>query len=259
MPYIDTHCHLDFEAFDTDRPGLMQRCREKGVTHFILPGVTQNQWRKLLLLGQQHKEIAVAPGLHPCFIQSHHPSHLEELQTLLASDRDKIIGVGEIGLDYFIKALDRQRQISFFEEQVRLAKEYSLPLLLHVRKAHDEVLHVIRRLKFEIGGIVHCYSGSLQQAQKYLENGFKIGIGGVITYQNANRLQKIVKTLPLSAFVFETDAPDVPLAGRQNQTSSPENLPQICQAFSQHRDEPEDQVAAQLYRNTLELFPQLEV
>ncbi len=237
----------------------MQHCREKGLTHFILPGVTQIQWPKLQTFADQYPEIAIAPGLHPCFIQEHRPSHLKELHTRLAADSDHIVGIGEIGLDYFIKSPDRKSQMKFFEEQVALAQEFSLPLLLHVRKAHDEVLQVIRRLKFGFGGVVHCYSGSLQQAEKYFAQGFKLGIGGVITYPNANRLQKIARRLPLTAFVFETDAPDIPLAGCQNQINTPENIPEICRAFSRYRDESEEQVAEQLYRNSLELFPQLEV
>ena len=258
MPYIDTHCHLDFDVFDSDRPGLMQRCREKGVTHFVLPGVTQARWHKLLACADRYPEIVIAPGLHPCFIQEHRSSHLKELHTLLSSDNGNIIGVGEIGLDYLVKTLDRHSQMNFFEEQVALAQEFSLPLLLHVRKAHDEVLQVIRRLKFTGGGVVHCYSGSLQQAERYVAQRFKLGIGGVITYPNAHRLQKIVQKLPLAAFVFETDAPDIPLAGSQNHINSPENIPEICRSFSQNRDESNVRVEEQLYRNTLELFPQLE-
>ena len=236
----------------------MQRCREKGVMHFVLPGVTRNRWQKLLVCAEQSENTVAAPGLHPCFIQEHQSSFLKELQVLLESGREEIVAVGEVGLDYYIKAPARDRQLLFFEEQVKLAQTFSMPLLLHVRKAHDEVLQVLRRLKYNRGGIVHCYSGSLQQSLRYLESGFKIGIGGVITYDNAHRLHKIARSLPLSAFVLETDSPDIPPVGCQDQLNTPENLPEICRIFSRYRDEPEDQVAAQLYRNTLELFPQLE-
>ncbi len=258
MPFIDTHCHLDFDVFDHDRASLVQRCRDKELTQFILPGVTKRGWQKLISLGDEFTEIYTAPGLHPCFMAEHQHSHLEDLQALFDHENKNIVAIGEVGLDYFVKPVDRQRQVLFFEEQVKVAAGRDLPLLLHVRKAHDEVLQVIRRLNFKCGGIVHCYSGSLQQGQRYVDNGFKLGIGGVITYENAHRLQNIVRSLPLSAFVLETDAPDIPPAGFQDQINTPENLPEICRAFSQFREESYEKIVDTLYQNTLELFPQLE-
>ena len=257
LPYIDTHCHLDFEPFASELEELIRRCHGEKVTGFILPGVTCERWDHLLDLGLQFKEMAVAPGLHPCFVEHHQDSHLKELHSLLEHHRKDITAVGEVGLDFYIKSPDRQRQMVFFEAQVVMADKFVLPLLLHVRKAHDEVLQTIRRLKFTRGGIVHCYSGSLQQAERYLELGFKLGIGGVITYGNAHRLQKIVRSLPLSAFVLETDAPDIPPAGSLSPINTPENLPEICRALSRYRDEPSEEVVNRLYSNTLELFPQL--
>lgn len=258
MPLIDTHCHLDFEAFDEDRASLLQRCREKALKRYILPGVIQAGWQKLVSLGNTYQEIYIAPGLHPCFPDDHRPSHLEDLQAMIKSENTNILAIGEVGLDRFIKPADPRQQAFYFEEQVKIAVDYDLPLLLHVRKAHDEVQQVIRRRNFQCGGIVHCYSGSLQQAQRYMDMGFKLGIGGVITYDNAHRLQKIVCSLPLSAFVLETDAPDIPPASCRDQINTPENLPEICRAFSSHREEPFETIIDKLYRNTLDLFPRLE-
>ena len=258
MPLIDTHCHLDFDAFEADRTSLVSRCGEKGITRFVIPGVTQERWERLLVLGDEFPEIYIAPGLHPCFTSFHRSSHLEQLKLMIEAGNDKILAIGEVGLDYFDKEADHQWQIFLFEQQVKLATASQLPLLLHVRKAHDEVLKTVRNADFSHGGIVHCYSGSLQQAEKYVENGFKLGIGGVITYENSHRLQKIVSTLPLSSFVLETDAPDIPPASLQGRINTPETLPEICLAFARYREETFDVVVDGLYRNTLELFPQLE-
>ncbi len=257
MPLIDTHCHLDFDVFDAGRTSLVRRCRKKGLTGFIVPGVAQSGWHKLMAIGGEFDDVHIAPGLHPCFTDEHQLSHLDDLRTMLKTPHHKIIAIGEIGLDYFIASADREQQQEFFRQQVKIAAEFRLPLLLHIRKAHDQVLQVIRRKKFSFGGIVHCYSGSLQQAGYYLDAGFKLGIGGVITYDNAHRLQTIARSLPLSAFVLETDAPDIPLAGLQGQVNTPETLPDVCRAFSKYRDESQETVMEALYRNTLDLFPQL--
>lgn len=258
MRLIDTHSHLDFGVFEEELASLAERSRKKGLSGFVVPGVVQAGWQRILDICREFSDFYAAPGLHPCFTAEHRPADLEKLREILEDGEEKIIAIGEIGLDYFIKSADRQQQMTYFKEQIRIARTARLPLLLHVRKAHDEVLQVIRRLNFNHGGIVHCYSGSLQQAERYIDRGFKLGIGGVITYTNANRLQSIAQSLPLTAFVLETDAPDIPLEGRQGELNTPENLPEICNAFSQHRSEPLEQVADTLLQNTLDLFPQLE-
>ena len=258
LPFIDTHCHLDFDVFDSCRESLVQDCLKDGLTHLVLPGVTQAGWKKLLDVGQAISGASIAPGLHPCFISQHLESHLEELRSLISTHRQLVVAVGEVGLDFFIDSPDLQKQRLFFEQQIVVADSFDLPLLLHVRKAHDEVRQTIRRLKFTGGGIVHCYSGSLMQAEQYLALGFKIGIGGVITFHNAHRLQKIAATLPLSAFVLETDAPDIPPEGWSGEFNTPKSLPEIVQAFCSHRSESPEQIAKVLYENSVALFPQLE-
>lgn len=258
MPYIDTHCHLDFELFDADRRAILARCRELDVRRFILPGVLRDGWSRLVEVGSRFPETAIAPGLHPCFVEQHRPQHLDELRTLIEAQREMTVALGEIGLDYFDRDADRKTQMGYFEEQIAIAEAAALPVMLHVRKAHDDVLQRLRNSNVRQGGIVHCYSGSLQQAEKYLELGFRLGIGGVITYDNARRLQSIVRSLPLDAFVLETDAPDIPPASRRGEPHTPESIPEIGDAFSRYRDEDPEVVVAALYRNTVSLFPGLE-
>jgi len=256
---IDTHCHLDIELFDFDRERLVDRCREKGVNGFVLPGVTQAGWTRLQRIGDGFDRFYLAPGLHPCFTDQHEERHLVELEAMIHNSPGKVVGIGEVGLDFFEKEPDRAQQYTFFEAQVEMAAENRLPLLLHVRKAHDEALKVLRRSGHRCGGIVHCYSGSLHQAERYLDAGFKLGIGGVITYDNAHRLRNIASSLPLTAFVLETDAPDIPPAGLRGGRNTPENLPLIFDSFCRVRGEPREVIEQALYRNTMVLFPGMEV
>lgn len=259
MSLIDTHCHLDLKVFDSDREALVGRCREQGLSGFILPGVSQAGWDRLLTVGSGLDMCYVAPGLHPCFTEVHETWHLDELRSLMENRSDDIVAIGEVGLDFLDKSADRERQHYYFRGQVDIAAGHALPLILHVRKAHDEVLKVVRGSDHRSGGIVHCYSGSLQQAERYVKIGFKLGIGGVITYSNARRLQNIVRSLPLASFVLETDAPDIPPAGFQGDINTPENLPTIFESFCRFREEPRDAVEQALYHNTVTLFPRLEV
>jgi len=254
---IDTHCHLDHILFDDDRKQVVQQCKLSGVPRIVLPGVELTGWHKQWELSQEYPSLFIAPGLHPCFMASHDENHLDQLVEFLVKNPDKVVGVGETGLDFSLENRDEKQQEIFFIRQIEIAKTQNLPLILHVRKAHDRVFKLLKEQKFSEGGIVHCYSGSLQQAENYLKLGFKLGIGGVITNPRAFRLQKIAKNLPLSAFVLETDAPDIPLANRRGERNSPEYLPEILNGFGNGRKESLREVKEQLYQNSITLFPKL--
>jgi TatD DNase family protein len=258
LDLIDTHCHLDLSVFDADRPAVIDRSRLRGVTRWIVPGVTRQQWDRLLNVCAQNQGAYPAPGLHPLYTEMHRESDLTALADLLTAKREEIVAIGEIGLDFQTGNDDEKRQRWYFEAQLDLAEACGLPLILHVRRAHDQVHQLLRRHRFRRGGVVHCYSGSLQQAWRYLECGFLLGIGGVITWERSRRLQQIVRELPLSAFVVETDAPDIPVFGRPPGRNSPEYLPDILTAFAGHRHEPVDQLSVDLHTNTLAVFPRLQ-
>ena len=222
---FDTHCHLDFPEFDADREHVLQHCRQLGLEGVLVPGVSAASWSRLLALTDQHADLFPALGLHPMFIDEHRDEHLLELEKLLQADR--AVALGEIGLDFFLPQLDRLRQQHFFQAQLQLAVRYQLPVILHVRKAHDQVLSLLRQHRLP-GGIVHAFSGSYQQAQQYIELGFMLGFGGAMTWPRATKLQSLAARLPLSSLVLETDAPDMRPFGIDSHRNSPEYLPQIA-------------------------------
>ena len=225
MYLIDSHCHLDFPCFDNDRDVILERCQQQGIKQIIVPGVSRQSWEKLLNLCQHTAMLHPALGLHPVFLSAHQTDvDIAALET--AIQQHSPIAVGEIGLDFFIADHDKAKQLALFSAQIELAETYQLPVILHVRKAHDEVLKVLRQHSLS-GGIVHAFNGSMQQANAYMKLGFVFGIGGALTYSRAHRLHRLFSTLPLEHIVLETDAPDMPLANQQETRNTPENLPQI--------------------------------
>jgi len=242
MELIDTHCHLDFPAISKDMDGVLERARNNGVTRFVVPGVSSENWYRVLKLCAEHDGLYPALGLHPCFLESDHADDLLRLEALLSS-KPEIIAVGEIGLDLFIPDADLEFQLAVLLPQLKLAKQFNKPVLLHVRKAHDQILQQLRRMKLPAAGIVHAFSGSKQQAQEYLKLGFKLGIGGSVTYERAKKLRSMVAELPLKSFVLETDSPDMPLHGFQGQTNYPERVALVLRAINELRPEEKSEIA----------------
>ncbi|WP_432471895.1 TatD family hydrolase [Amphritea sp. HPY] len=253
MELIDTHCHLDFPAISNDIDGVLERARNNGVTRFVVPGVSSENWSRVLELCAEHEELYPALGLHPCFLKADHGADLMRLEQLL-KHRPELIAVGEIGLDLFIPDADLQYQLEVLQPQLKLAKEYEKPALLHVRKAHDQMLQRLRRIKLPAGGIVHAFSGSEQQAKEYLKLGFKLGIGGGVTYERARKLRQLVTNLPLDSFVLETDSPDMPLSGFQGQTNYPERVSLVLKVISELRPETKLEIARNMLLNGRQLL-----
>jgi TatD DNase family protein len=232
MELIDTHCHLDVAEFAADRLEVLGRARRAGVTGQVIPAIHAVGWPLLMELCLEEAGLYPALGMHPIYLAQHRPEHLDELRALI--ERERPVAIGEIGLDYFVEALDRAGQQQLFEAQLKVARDYQLPVLLHVRKAHDQVLAALRRIRVP-GGIAHAFNGSAQQAQQYLDLGFKLGFGGTVTYDRALNIRRLAVELPLEAIVLETDAPDIPLASRRGERNSPEYLPEVAQAIAQLR------------------------
>ncbi len=233
MELIDTHCHLDVAEFDADRSDVLARTRASGVRRLVIPAVDAAHWGSLLALCRQEPGLYPALGLHPVYLEQHQREDVDALEAALAQHRP--VAVGEIGLDYFVAGLDRDRQQRLFEAQLAVARNADLPVLLHVRKSHDQVLATLRRLRVR-GGIAHAFNGSLQQAREYLELGFKLGFGGTLTYERSSRIRGLAKALPVEAIVLETDAPDIPVAAHRGERNSPEYLPDCLQALAEVRD-----------------------
>jgi len=237
---FDSHCHLDFEVFDGDRKAIIAACKAIGLMHILLPGITAATWPRLLSLAESDAMFVSALGLHPYFIPQHCIDHIPLLEQTLVEK--KVSAIGEIGLDYHLPDADRKQQKLYFIQQLAIAKNADLPVILHVRKAHDDVLQQLRQFKLG-GGIVHAFSGSEQQARQYIGLGFKLGFGGSVTYARATKLRHLVKILPLTSLVLETDAPDMPPAKYPQQRNSPVYLTEILNVIAVLRDESPRQIA----------------
>ena len=251
MELIDTHCHLDMADFDADRADVLAACRAAGISRIVIPAVTAAGWHNLLRLCREQDGLCAALGMHPVFVAQHQDADLAVLAQTLHTAQP--VAVGEIGLDFYLPDLDRDRQCQLFEAQLQIARDADLPVLLHVRKAHDEVLARLRRIKVK-GGIAHAFNGSLQQAGQYLELGFRLGFGGTLTYPRASHIRKLAATLPLHALVLETDAPDMVVAAHRGERNSPAYLTHVLDALAQLRQLPAAEVAAQTTRNACEVL-----
>lgn len=251
LPLIDSHCHLDFADFDTDREQIIGHCQQLGISHIIVPAVTCERWPQLIKICQQSPVLYYALGCHPMFMDKHPDDALKQLDT--AIQQFQPIAVGEIGLDFFLPGHPKKTQLVLFEAQLKLAEKFQLPVILHVRKAHDEVLKLLRKIPLK-GGIVHAFSGSMQQAQQYQALGFLLGTGGALTYPRAQRLQGLFSELPLSQIVLETDAPDMPFCGHQGERNSPEYIPLVAEKLAELRGDTMANIAARTSANVRRLF-----
>ena len=256
MELIDTHTHLDFPDFDEDRTQVLARSRAAGVSRAVVLGVYQANWQRVWTLVNQEPGLYAAFGLHPVYLEQHRADDVTQLaqQLSLYASSDKLCAVGEFGLDYFLPELDRPRQQALFEAQLKLAQEFELPSLLHVRRAHAATIASLKRIRPARGGIIHAFAGSYEEAREYLKLGFRLGLGGAATWPQATRLRSVLGKLPLDAIVLETDAPDMAPAMHAYTRNSPEYLPQICSALAEII-KVEPQVLAQAStHNACELF-----
>lgn len=267
MPLIDSHCHLDFDVFDSDRDAVMTRAAQAGITDIVIPGARADQWNKLIQLRNEqdakkdtNKEnigsihLHIALGLHPYFIESHQIEQLDQLEHRLIEN--KAIAVGECGLDFYDKNQQesvRKQQIAIFLQHLEIARKTNLPLIIHSRKANDTVLKYIRRYP-DLRGVIHSFSGSQQQAEQFIKHGFYLGFGGPVTYTRARKLRELVSNLPLEALLLETDAPDQPDSMHRGKRNEPGFLPIIAETFAILRQIPLEQIAEQTSSNAQRLF-----
>lgn len=248
---IDAHCHLDFTQFDHDRIEVFEAAKAMGVEHFIVPGTTRDRWQQVLSLDER-EDTSVCLGLHPYFIDQHQESDVDALDHQL-SKHPELVALGECGIDArYTDTLDAQWD--YFDAQLKLAKHYSLPVVVHCVHANDKVSKRLRELGLPRAGLIHAFSGSTEQATKFLDLGFKLGLGGAVTYERAKRLQRTVKALPDDAFVLETDSPDMPLNGYQGKRNEPCRVAEVCEVVASLRGQTTEQVAAQSSDTAATLF-----
>lgn len=235
MLLIDSHCHLDFPAFDHDREAVIVHSQALGVQKMIVMGVTRQQWPRLWNTVEHTAGLYAAFGLHPYFLAEHQDGDIQALAERLSryQEHPKLCAIGEIGLDFFLKDLDPMQQIRLFKQQIAVAAEYNLPVIIHSRRANAQVTAILKEAKLSRAGIIHAFSGSYEEALEYIKLGFLLGFGGAATWPRATRLQAVLKRLPIEHIALETDSPDMPPAWLAGQRNSPEQLPHICQQLAQ--------------------------
>ena len=252
MKLIDSHCHLDAEILRPRIGKIITDAKEVGVTHFILPGVIASSWQEQLQLASRHSGVHCAAGLHPLYIEQHRNRDLADLEELCR--RKLLVAIGEIGLDFYHGKEQEGAQQQLFEEQLKIAGRAGLSIILHVRKAHDQVLATLRRKQFSGGGCVHAFNGSLQQAEQYIGLGFAIGIGGAVTYERAKKIRAVAAQLPEESIVLETDSPDMLIAGKDNGPNLPQYLVNILHVLAKLRQTEPERLGEITRQNTRRMF-----
>lgn len=248
---MDTHCHLDVDAFDDDRDSVLARARANGVVAQIVPAIHAAGWGPLMALCRSQPDLFPALGLHPVYIDRHKDADLSALERQIAESRP--VAVGEIGLDFRSADKDPSAQRRLFEAQLAIAREAGLPVVVHVIKAHDEAIGLIRKSGV-CGGTIHAFNGSLQQGLIYRDLGFLLGFGGMLTFERSSKLRRLARELPLDAIALETDAPDLTVASHQGQRNSPEYLPEVVAAMAGVRDQSPVEIALGTTENARRLF-----
>jgi TatD DNase family protein len=248
---VDSHSHIDVAEFDGDRAQALARARDAGVHRQIVPAIAAAGFAKLKTVCAQERGLFPAYGLHPMYLAQHRPEHLDELRAWI--ERERPVAVGECGLDFFVEGLDAETQRLYFRRQLELAREFALPVVVHARRALDEVIATFRHVGNR-SGVVHSFSGSLEQAQQLWKLGFCIGLGGPITYERARRLRAIVASMPIEFLLLETDSPDQPLHGHQGGRNEPALLSEVCACVAALRDTTVAEVAIATARNAERLF-----
>jgi len=248
---VDSHCHLDASEFDPDRATVIERARAAGVQAQVVPAVTAASWPKLREVCQQAPGLYPAYGLHPMFLAEHRPGHLDQLRDWI--ERERPCAIGECGLDFFVDGLDAQAQQDYFIGQLKLARDFDLPVIVHARRAVDAVIAAIRRIG-GLRGVVHSFPGSPEQAAQLAKLGFLLGLGGPLTYERAQRLQRLVRDMPLQQLLLETDAPDQPDAGIRGERNEPARLSVIARHVAALRGTDVETVARATSENARRLF-----
>jgi TatD DNase family protein len=254
---IDTHSHLDAGEFDQDRDAAYDRARAAGVAMQIVPAVTRANFDDVAATCRRYPGCLPAWGLHPIYVPIHQDDHLAALRAQIESWRP--VAVGEIGLDLFMPELDFATQEHFYAEQLKIARDYDLPVLLHCRRANDQILKHLRRIRVK-GGIAHAFNGSDQQAEAFIKLGFKLGFGGAFTWERASNLRRLARELPLDAIVLETDSPDIPPEWVGKGRNEPAELARITRVLAELRGVSEVEIAVQATANSLAVLqlPPLE-
>ncbi|OYO29357.1 TatD family hydrolase [Janthinobacterium sp. PC23-8] len=260
--WIDTHCHLDAHQFGAEALPVAQRASDQGVGMIVIPAVERANFAIVRELAHAAPNGCYGLGIHPIYVPRATDDDLLALrEAVAAAMKDpRFVAIGEIGLDFFIPMLSepamRSKQEHFLREQLKIARDFDLPVLAHVRRSQDIVLKHARQIRPN-GGIAHAFNGSFQQAQGYIDLGFKLGFGGAMTFTRALQIRRMATDLPLAAIVLETDAPDISPSWIHPGRNSPEQLPRIGAVLAELRGVALAEVAAQTSANARAVMPRL--
>jgi len=286
MQFTDSHCHLDFIEFQHERPQLLNECLQNNINRIIVPSVNPEHWQRVLSLPAQahHSKVKISCclGIHPWFLilqdnlannKSANKNsaknidltfYQQQLNQVVVKHSNEIVAIGECGIDVFKAKKNTENeqalndnltlQQAFFEMQLQIAKDNNLPVIIHHCQSHQLILPLLKKIKLNRAGVIHAFSGSYQQAKAYVDLGFKLGIGGTITYARSKKTINAVKRLPLSSLLLETDAPAMPPFGQQGLINTPLNILTVFNALSTIRDEPAAIIAEQIESNIEALF-----
>jgi len=261
--WIDTHCHLDAPEFADSLDAVIQRAADNSVKAILLPAVKVADCLHVKEMAHQYSHqipgLVYTLGIHPLYTNQAQEGDIETLEKHVIDSLDdpRFAGIGEIGLDYFVEDLDPHKQEFFFNAQLDLAQKYQLPVILHVRRSQDAILKALRRRNIP-SGIAHAFNGSFQQAEQFIELGFKLGFGGAATYERALQIRRLLKELPLDSIVTETDAPDIPPAWLREEGiafNEPAFLPRIAKEHASARGLNEAEFALAVWNNAMQVLP----
>ncbi len=261
--WIDTHCHLDAAEFNGANAAIAQRAAQKKISLIVIPAVDRANFQAVQNLSHSEPNCCYALGIHPLCVPAATEDDLACLRQAVqqAMDDAHFVAIGEIGLDFFVPELKeaamRDKQEHFYVEQLKLAKEFGLPVLLHVRRSQDQILKQLRRFSPFPGGIAHAFNGSFQQAEQFIGLGFKLGFGGAMTFPRSRQIRRLASQLPLDALVLETDAPDISPAWLHPERNSPEELPRIGEVLAELRELTVAEIASATSANARAALPRL--
>ena len=248
---VDTHCHLASAELCSQYISYMNRAIAQGIEKVVVPATNAQEFNTVLSLTQEDC-IYPALGVHPLCIDKYWKKQVNILEHYV--QQNHLIALGEIGLDFLLQELDPKQQIHLFEQQVAIAAEFNLPVIIHSRRANAQVTAILKKAKLSRAGIIHAFSGSYEEALEYIKLGFLLGFGGAATWPRATRLQSVLKRLPIASIALETDSPDMPPAWLAGQRNSPEQLPSICAHLADIYGLSSSEFAAQTRTNVQRLF-----
>lgn len=253
--FADTHCHLNFDLLLDDFEVILQGMTSQNVGMLVVPSVDRSSWGQNIDICAKDERLLYALGLHPLFVNRHSFDDLKELNLSIEKDKlngdSALVAIGEIGLDYF--AAEHEKQLLLFEAQLSLAEKYCLPVIVHSRKAHSEIFNIIKKFNL-VGGVIHAFSGSYELMMRYIDLGFMLGVGPVITWPSASKTRSAISKAPIERLLLETDSPDMAVYGRLKGEGSPLDVVKVFDALVSIRGESKESLKNAVWINGKNLF-----